>query len=433
MSNNKPDDQQQQQQPLVLVFSQVFVPDPAAVGQHFADVVVALARRGHRVRVYCANRGFEDPSIKFPPRENLAGADVRRLPLSSFGKKSLLTRGLGTLSLLVQFLLIGLTTRNVAGIFFSTSPPFIGLACAIVSKLRGTPVVYWAMDLNPDQIFAMGKVKPQSLAGRTLERINRIILKQSKLIIPLDRFMADRIRTRNVPDSKIAVIPPWSHDVHADDGQIPPDANPFRQKHDLAGKFVVMYSGNHSPANPLATLLQAALRFKDDPQIRFLFVGGGSAKKDVEALIRDHHLTNVLSLPYQPLADLKYSLSAADVHVVSLGDDMVGIIHPCKIYGAMAVGRPILFLGPKPSHVSDLLDQHPIGWHVPHGDPDACYRAIDQARHTPREQLQQMGRLASQTLAYSLSQDLLCNRVCDRLEEAMSLRPAPPSSLATRN
>lgn len=416
------------EQPLFLVFSQVFVPDPAAVGQHFADVVVAMAGRGHRVRVYCANRGFENPAVKFPARENLEGADVRRLPLSSFGKKSLVTRGLGTLSLLFQFLMIGLTTRNVGGIFFSTSPPFIGLACAIVSKIRGTPVVYWAMDLNPDQVFAMGKVKPKSPAGRTLEGVNRIILKQSKLIVPLDRFMADRIRTRNVPDTKMAVIPPWSHDVDATDGQLAPDANPFRQRHGLVGKFVVMYSGNHSPANPLATLLQAALRYKDDPTLRFLFVGGGSGKKEVDALIKDHNLTNVISLPYQPLADLKYSLAAADVHVVSLGNDMVGIIHPCKIYGAMAVGRPILFLGPKPSHVSDILDENPIGWHVPHGDVDACARAIDHARQTPREELQRMGRLASQTLSETLSQDLLCNRLCDRLEGVMGLgspRPEP--------
>jgi glycosyltransferase involved in cell wall biosynthesis len=406
-------------QPLFLVFSQVFVPDPAAVGQHFADVVVNMARRGHRVRVYCANRGFEDPSVKFPTRENLHGADVRRLPLSSFGKKSLVTRGLGTLSLLVQFVLIGLTVRNVAGIFFSTSPPFIGLACAIVSKLRGVPIAYWAMDLNPDQVFAMGKVKPASLAGRTLERTNRVILGTSKLIVPLDRFMADRIRTRGVPESKLMVLPPWPHEDHIE--PVDPAANPFRLKHGLAGKFVVMYSGNHSPANPLRTLLDAAVRFKGDPELRFLFVGGGGGKKEVDAAIRDHGLTNAISLPYQPLADTKYSLPAADVHVVSLGNDMVGIIHPCKIYGAMAVGRPILFLGPRPSHVSDLLEEHRIGWHVSHGDVDACARAIELARSTPRDELDRMGDLARQVLHQDLGQDILCNRLCDRLEDVMRL------------
>ena len=130
-----------------------------------------------------------------------------------------------------------------------------------------------------------------------------------------------------------------------------------------------MYSGNHSPSNPLSTLLSAAQRLKDDPKIRFLFVGGGIIKKELEAFVREHNLSNVTCLPYQPLEELRYSLSAADVHVVSLGEKMVGIIHPCKVYGAMAVGRPVLYFGPRPSHISDLLDTAPFGMRV---EPRRC-------------------------------------------------------------
>ena len=51
----------------------------------------------------------------------------------------------------------------------------------------------------------------------------------------------------------------------------------------------------------------------------------------------------------------RYSLSAADAHLVSVGNESVGTIHPCKIYGAMAVARPIILLAPDPCHVSDLV------------------------------------------------------------------------------
>ncbi len=408
-------------EPLLLVFSQVFVPDPASVGQHMADVAVTMARRGHRVRVYCSARGFENPSLKYPKRENMEGADVRRLPFSSFGKKNLLTRGMGTLSLWIQFFFIGLFTRNVGGIFFSTSPPFIGLACALISMIKGTPIAYWAMDLNPDQIVVMGKITEKSFTYRILEGINRLILRRSKLIIPLDRFMAERIKRRGVSDEKMLVMPPWPHEDHME--AIDQASNPFRVKHGLVGKFVVMYSGNHSPANPLKTLLQATLKYRDDESLRFLFVGGGGGKKEVDALIAEHKLTHVISLPYQPLADLKYSLSAADVHVVSLGGDMVGIIHPCKIYGAMAVGRPILFFGPRPSHVADILDEHPIGWHVAHGDVEAAVRAIETVRNCSREELAIMGTRASTVLGENFAQALLCNRMCDALEKAFGFEP----------
>lgn len=401
----------------LLIFSQVFVPDPASVGQHMADVAVAMAQRGHDVRVYCANRGFENPKLKYPAREDLHGVQIRRLPFSSFGKKTLVHRGLGTLSLLIQFLFIGLLKRNVEGILFSTSPPFIGLACATIARIRRIPIIYWAMDLNPDQLLAMRKIKQHGWTHRILEAINRIILRESALVVVLDRFMAERIAHRDVPREKMLILPPWPHEQHLED--LEPAANPFRQKHGLVEKFVIMYSGNHSPANPLATLLEAAVRMRERDDLRFLFVGGGSGKKEVETAIQKHQLKNVISLPYLPLADLKYSLSAADVHVVSLGADMVGIIHPCKIYGAMAVGRPILFLGPRPSHVSDILEEHRIGWHVEHGDVDGAGKAIEEARGVGAARLKEMGQTASEVLEKRLSQDLVCGQFCDAMEKVL--------------
>lgn len=398
----------------ILIFSQTFVPDPAAVGQHMADVAFGLGRRGHRVVVYTANRGYDDPSRKYPARETRHGVLIRRLPFSSFGKKNLVIRALGTFTFLVQCIFIALFTRNVGGIFFSTSPPLIGTAAALAKILRGIPIAYWAMDLNPDQLIAMGKVKPASLAARILERINRFFLSQSDLIVALDRFMARRLEQRGVDTARMLVMPPWPQEDHIQ--PIAPDQNPFRERHQLMGRLVIMYSGNHSPANPLSTLLDAAVRLKDDDSIRFLFVGGGLGKREVEACIRDHQLTNALSLPYQPLESLGESLGAADVHVVSLGDNMVGIIHPCKIYGAMAVGRPVLFLGPRPSHVADLLDQHEIGWHVSHGDVDGCVRAIRAIQTTSPEVRDRMGRTAQQVLNQQMSQAMLCGRFCDALE-----------------
>src|SRR4051794_36777483 len=233
----------------LLVISQTFVPDPASVGQHMADVAVEMARRGHRVKVYTSNRGYEDPTQKYAPRENLHGAEVRRLPLSSFGKKSILTRIIGTASFMAQAFFAALLTPRLGGIFFSTSPPLVGVVACAVGLLRRVPVAYWAMDLNPDQLIALGKVKPTDFSARFLEAVNRFILRRSNLVIALDRFMADRLRARGVPDSKMLVQPPWPHEEHIED--VDRASNPFRQRHGLTNdQFVVMYSGNHSPSNP---------------------------------------------------------------------------------------------------------------------------------------------------------------------------------------
>jgi colanic acid biosynthesis glycosyl transferase WcaI len=107
---------------------------------------------------------------------------------------------------------------------------------------------------------------------------------------------------------------------------------------------------------------------------------------------------------------------------------MVGIIHPCKIYGAMAVGKPILFLGPKPSHVSDLLDAHMIGLHVSHGDVNATVAAIETLQATPAKTLSHMGETARQVLNRQISQAILCGRFCDHLEQAFAEKGATLSS-----
>lgn len=410
----------------VVIVSQVFIPDPASVGQHIADVAIELARRGKasgnfNVRVFASARGFENPAIVYPKRENIDGVDVRRIPFASFGKKSMLIRVLGTAAFMIQAFFAVLFTPRIAGIFFSTSPPLIGLPMTIAAFLRRVPAVYWAMDLNPDQLIALGKLRTNQLTYRVLETANRFVLWGSTLIIALDRFMLQRLTARGIPESKILVIPPWPHEQHIQAGDDAPAENPFRARHNLSGKFVIMYSGNHSPSNPLTTLLDAVVQLKHDPDLRFLFIGGGSAKKQVEQYIRDHDLTNALSLPYQPLDQLKFSLSAADVHVVSLGEQMVGIVHPCKIYGAMAVARPILFLGPRPSHIADLLDKHNIGLQISHGDVAGAIASIRRLRQMPATELSSMGQTAATALNESLSQSKLCAAFCDAVANAMRI------------
>ena len=405
-----------------VILSQTFVPDPAAVGQYMGDLAAAMAKRGHDVLVYASSRGYDDPSVKYPRRERRDGYEVRRIRFSSFGKKTIAHRIAGTASFMSQVMLRAVFAR-ADGLLFSTSPPMIGVAATLRKWLRRVPTTYWAMDLNPDQLVAMGKLKSTSRLARLLERTNRTILRNADLVVALDRFMADRLRPRCAGlDEKLAVIPPWPQEgfvepvAHAD--------NPFRDEHGLQGKFVVMYSGNHSPANPLDTLLAAAETLKDDDRFRFLFVGGGIGKRAVEAFVARHELTNALCLPYQPMGELRFSLSAADAHVVSLGAEMVGIIHPCKVYGAMAVARPVLFLGPRPSHVSDLLDRHDFGWQVSHGDVEAMVATLRAMADTPAEVLAEKGGTARRVLDESLSQERLCGQMCERIEATMEARPA---------
>ena len=396
-----------------VFLSQVYVPDPAAVGQHLADAAEELVRRGHRVIVYTASRGYDDPSEKYPRRENVRGVDVRRVPLSSFGKRSIAIRLLGGALFVAQAILRSALLRRVDAVVVSTSPPLASIGALAIGAMHRAPVKYWVMDVNPDQMVALGLAHRGDVSVRAFEWLNRLILRRAADVIVLDRFMATRINQKLDVSQKLTILPPWP----AEDPESTVDQadNPFRRKHELNGKIVVMYSGNHGPSNPLGTILEAAVRVVDERRLVLLFVGGGVGKREVEDTVS----ANIRSLPYQPQSELRYSLSAADVHLVTVGDAIPGIVHPSKVYGAMAVGRPILLVGPEENHVADILAEHAIGWHVRHGDVDGAERVLREIAAADPAVLAEKGRLAREVMAGMGGKAGACGRLCDVLERGV--------------
>ncbi|MCW5756594.1 MAG: glycosyltransferase family 4 protein [Phycisphaeraceae bacterium] len=409
-----------QPKPVLLILSQVYVPDPASVGQHMHDAAAAMAERGYEVRVLASARGYDDPTRRYPTREIRDGVHVRRLPLSSFGKASIPVRLLGAALFMLQCLWFGLTTPRLGSILVSTSPPMAALAGVVIACLRRVPFTYWVMDLNPDQMVELGKARAGSLPVRMYDAMNRIILKRAHAVVALDRFMAERILKKVDVSNKLHVMPPWPHEDAIE--PIEHEDNPFRAEHGLNGKFVLMYSGNHGFSTPVTTILQAALTMQDRDNIVFLFIGGGVGKREVDEAIAKHQPTNIRSMPYQPMERLRYSLSAADVHIVSVGDAVVGVVHPCKVYGAMAVARPILLLGPDPCHVSDIVREQEIGWHIKHGDVPAAVAVIEHIAATTHDQRRRMGTHARELIADRFSKSALCGRFCDVVESAFKRR-----------
>ena len=266
-----------------------------------------------------------------------------------------------------------------------TTPPLISFIGAWRAKLWRTKFCYWVMDLNPDEAIAAGWLRKDSFTGKILERMSRFSFHWADWIVALDRFMRDRIAAKGISPEKIAVIPPWSHD-----DEIKFDAlgrEQIRKIHNLTDKFVVMYSGNHSPVHPLDTLMQAADILKGDPTIHFCFVGGGSELKRVRHWAAAGNHANVLCLPYQPLNELSASLSAADAQMIVMGNAMLGLVHPCKIYNILAVGAPVIYIGPQPSHVTEILDE--LGPEYPtiqvaHGAAEELARQIQSLRQKLR-------------------------------------------------
>ncbi|HEX7329888.1 MAG TPA: glycosyltransferase family 4 protein [Pyrinomonadaceae bacterium] len=358
----------------ILLLNQCFYPDVVSTAQHLTDLANALTEGGHEVTVVASDRGYDDPAVRFPRRERWNGIEIIRIRSGSFGKSSKWRRALNFGTFLLACSLRLLTLGRFDLVVALTSPPLISFVAALFVKLKGGRLCFWVMDLNPDEAIAAGWLDERSAMTRLFQRMLRYSFRVADRTIVLDRFMKERVVAKNVDPGRVAIIPPWSHDDQV--GYSAAGREAFRLKHDLSDKFVVMYSGNHSPCHPLDTLLDAARALTTQTEIVFCFVGGGSEQLKV----RQSGLSNVKCLPYQPLNELSSSLSAADLHTVVMGEKFVGIVHPCKVYNILSVGAPVLYIGPEPSHVTDIATQQGKFFLARHGDVDAVVTAILEAR-----------------------------------------------------
>jgi colanic acid biosynthesis glycosyl transferase WcaI len=375
----------------ILLLNQVFYPDVVATAQHLSELATALAERGHEVTVVASRRAYEHPETIFPAREHWRGVKIIRIYSTRFGKGAKWRRAADFASFLAFCCARLLFLPRHGVVLALTTPPLISFLGAWRAKLWRVRFCYWVMDFNPDEAIAAGWLRADSFAARWLERMSRFSLRRADGIIALDRFMRDRIAAKHIAPEKITVIPPWSQD-----GDVRFDAagrEQFRAAHGFQDKFVVMYSGNHSPVHPLTTLMQAADQLRGETGIIFCFIGGGSEFSRVKKWAVGN--PQVVCLPYQPLNQLSASLSAADAQLVVMGDAMLGLVHPCKIYNILAVGAPVIYIGPKTSHVTELMERtkdYPfIG--VQHGESDGLAKQIREwaanggtgGRQAPRE------------------------------------------------
>ncbi|MGA3087530.1 MAG: glycosyltransferase family 4 protein [Terriglobales bacterium] len=395
----------------ILILNQAFYPDVVSTAQHASDLAKALTETRHEVTVICSSRGYDDPGVRFPKRETWNAVNIIRVRSTGFGKASKWRRATDFATFMASCAARLWLLPRCDVIVAMTSPPLISFLASLAVPRRAGNLVFWSMDLNPDEAIAAGWLREQSIAARLLSRMLSHSLRRAGGVVVLDRFMKDRIAAKGVGSQKIQVVPPWAHDDEVRFDLV--GREQFRKLHGLSDKFVVMYSGNHSPCHPLDTLLAAAERLRERDEIAFCFVGGGSEFRKVQERARDRGLSNILCLPYQPLNRLSASLSAADLHVVVMGDKFVGIVHPCKVYNVLAVGVPFLYIGPVESHVQDIISRAgTAAYAATHGDVDTVASSILRASSRPAD-----GSACPSPLSREFSSEVVLRRMIAVIEQ----------------
>jgi glycosyltransferase involved in cell wall biosynthesis len=158
-----------------------------------------------------------------------------------------------------------------------------------------------------------------------------------------------------------------------------PRDNAWAREHDLEHGFVVMHSGNIGHAQDLDGLIRAATFLRDLPDLRITLIGGGARRLELKELAHVLETDQVRFLGYQPREVLPESLSAADVHVVGLARGLSGYVVPSRLYGILAVGRPVIVAADADSETAKVVERVGCGVVVPPGRPELLAAAIRRA------------------------------------------------------
>jgi colanic acid biosynthesis glycosyl transferase WcaI len=402
-----------------LLISQVFYPDTTAVSQVLTDLAEDLIVKGHEVAVITSRRGYENPSSFFVHDEVYHGVKILRLWQTAFRKHSRLGRIMNSASfnIAVAWRLL-ITSRSKHDIIIGTTvPPFLSCVGLIVAKMKRLRFCFYGMDLQPELAIISGYLSKKNPVVKLSLVLSEFIYRQADLIIVLDRFMAGHIVNRGAQPERVRIIPIWPAMAKVYKGDRL--SNPFRRKMGFGDKIVVMYSGNMAIVHPLDTLLMAAAALKDDGQFLFVFIGGGVRKQDVVEFKTKHNLMNISLLPLQPRNRIHISLGSADLQVVIHGVGCTGYTHPNKVYGAMYIGKPVLYIGPKPSHISEILNELPSNISVRHGEVERLVAELRHFAYLGEQEWQRIGKINQEYAQKRFSRSRLSGRLIQELEKSL--------------
>ncbi len=353
--------------PQAVVLYHYFPPDDVVSAIHFGELSAGLVARGWDVQAFPSNRSCRNAALQFLAREDVNGVKIRRIWRPGFIQSSGVGRMLNASWMIARWSALGLNRSVNPDVLIIGTDPIMSVLVAIVWRRfkPKTKIAHWCFDLYPEAAIAAGIFKEES----TIVILLRYLLKKSyaacDLIVDIGCCMRARLGYYGIPKAQGTLVP-WA--LAEPTGVVSIDKF---ERHTIFGetKLALMYSGNLGQAHSFDDLLKLAQVLRQD-DVRFAFSANGNGVMRLKAALSPD-ARNVTLIPPAPVARLSVRLSAADILVVSLKEDWTGTVIPSKFFGALAIGRPVLFCGSEESAIAQWIRELEVGWVLAPGMSEA--------------------------------------------------------------
>jgi glycosyltransferase involved in cell wall biosynthesis len=399
----------------ILVFNQYYWPGVEATAHLLDQLCVDLAR-DFDVTVVTGRLDRDDAR---PGAAERNGVRVIRVPSTAYDRSNLGRRALNYVSYMALALGEGVRARRPDIVLCMTDPPLVADVALAVARRFRAPLVVISQDVFPEVAVELGRLQSRTLVG-LLRVLIRLYLRRADRVVAIGETMRERLVEKGAPAERVRVIPNW---VDTDALVPAPRPNAWARERRLDDKFVVMHSGNVGHAQNLDALVRAATFLRDLDRLRIVVVGTGARHQELVALARRLEvLETVRFLPYQPRERLSESLSTAHVHVVGLARGLAGYVVPSRLYGVLAVGRPVVVAADAESETARIVERVGCGVVVPPGRPELLAATIRQA-HDGDLDLDELGRRGREWVTREAAASVAFARYRDVVHELVGERP----------
>jgi colanic acid biosynthesis glycosyl transferase WcaI len=354
--------------PRLLVLNQYYYPGVEATAKLLTTLCEALAD-DYDVTVITGR--LRDQG-NLPDRDRRNGVEIIRVHSTTYDRAPLKSRATNYVTYLTHALRESVGQRRPDIVLCMTDPPLVGDVALVTAKRFRVPLVVISQDVFPEIAVALHRLTNPVLV-RLLSVLTSAYLRRADRVVAIGETMADHLVKKGTDPKRLRVIPNWT-DVES--VKPAPRRNGWAAENGLDDRFVVMHSGNIGHAQNLDTLIRATTLLRDFDQLSVVLVGLGARLADYEALRDRLEVEAVRFLPYQPPETVSQSLSSADVHYVGLGAGLAGYVVPSRLYGIMAVGRPVLVSADDQSETAQLVQAVGCGIVVSPTDPVEVAKAI---------------------------------------------------------
>lgn len=411
----------------VLFFSQYFAPEVGATQARTQDMVQALLAAGHEITVVCevpnhpVGRIWPAYRGKLVVRERVDGVDIVRVWVSTSPNKRRGGRIAFYASYMAMAIVAGLLfARGRHDIVFATSPPLlVGTAGRVVAKLRRLPFVFEVRDPWPAAAVAFGELREGAVLSlaRWLERR---CYAGARHIITVSQGWREHLLAHQVPAEHISLIP---NGANLEMFRPEPAAGAAlrRQWGISPDAFVLVYAGLHGLAYGFDAVLEAAAQLRDHGDIRFVFVGDGPRKADLQRKAAADGLDRITFHDPVPRESVAALMSMADMALVPLRrvPFLRGSL-PAKLFDAWACARPVL--AGAEGEFADIVRRAEGGIVVPPEDAGALVAAIRQAM-TEKSRIAAMGAAGRQYVQTHFDRAAQARAFVETLERAFAGEP----------